>query len=85
MIPLLEDVVLETQQTMWFIHDVAPAHFTCNVKKFVNSHYPVGRMKQTGFVASSSVMSTDFYLWDHLKGIAYSKIVNTWCELWCLI
>jgi hypothetical protein len=34
---LLGDVLVETQQTIWFIHDGHPAHFTCHVKQFLNS------------------------------------------------
>jgi hypothetical protein len=35
---LLEDVPLETtQQTMWFMHDGAPAQFTGNKKQFLDS------------------------------------------------
>jgi hypothetical protein len=31
---LLADVLLAVQQTMWFMHDGAPAHFTCDIKYF---------------------------------------------------
>jgi hypothetical protein len=37
---LLEDVPLATRQAVWFMHDGASAHFTCNVKQFLDSPYP---------------------------------------------
>jgi hypothetical protein len=37
---LLEDVQLAMQQTVWFMHDGAPAHFTCDIKQFLDFHCP---------------------------------------------
>jgi hypothetical protein len=37
---LLEDVPLATEQSMRFIHDGAPAHFTRYTKQFLDSHCP---------------------------------------------
>jgi hypothetical protein len=36
---LLEKLPLGMQLTTWFIRDEAPAHFTDNIKQFLDSHY----------------------------------------------
>jgi hypothetical protein len=51
------------QQTLWHMHDGAPAHFTYDTEHSLNSHYP-------------DLMSADFYLCGLLKGIVYSKRVH---------
>jgi hypothetical protein len=36
---VLKDVPLALQHTMWFMHDGAVPHVTCNLKQFLDSHY----------------------------------------------
>jgi hypothetical protein len=36
---LVDDVPLETWQTMWVPCDRASAHYTCNVMQYFDSHY----------------------------------------------
>ena len=37
---LLQDVPLATRATSWFMHDGAPAHYSCNVRDYLNDDYP---------------------------------------------
>ena len=77
---LLEDVLIATWSTVWLICDGGPTHFMWYAKQF-------HRVKWTSFVTFTIAWFHSCYLcqWDHLKGVVYSKRVNTWDRLWCLI
>jgi hypothetical protein len=47
---LLKDVPVTTRQTMWFVHDEAPSHFTRDVEQFLDSHCPYRWTGQNGLV-----------------------------------
>jgi hypothetical protein len=71
---LLDDVQLAMRQTMWFMHYGAPAHFTPDVKQFLDSHYPDRRNGPVLWPPRSPDLTpVDLYLWGHLKDIVYSE------------
>ena len=37
---LLQDVSLAIRATLWFMHDCAPAHYSHNVRVYLNDAYP---------------------------------------------
>ena len=78
--PLMENVPLTIQQTMWLQHDGAPAHFRINVRRHLNIIFPrcwIGQGVPVAWPARSLNLSPlDFYLWGHLKGIVYSETVS---------
>jgi hypothetical protein len=86
---LLKDVPLATRQTMWFMHDGAPDHFTHDVKQFLDSRCPDRRIGRNGSVfwppRSPNLTPADLYLWSRLKGTVYMKNINTQDELWRLV
>jgi hypothetical protein len=38
LVSVVQSVPLATGQTIWFIHDGAPAHFTLEIKQCLDSH-----------------------------------------------
>lgn len=50
---LLEDVLLNIRNTMWFMHDGAPAHFAQNVQIYLNNHF---RQRWIGLLMESNEM-----------------------------
>jgi hypothetical protein len=78
---LLEEIPLEIRRAMWFMHDGAPAHFTLNVRHFLNVSYGpqwIGRGGPTVWPPRSpDLNSCDFYLWGYMKSMVYRTAVNT--------
>jgi hypothetical protein len=89
LLQLLEDVPLAVQQTVSFMHDGAPAHFTSGMKQILDSLYPYQWIGWNRSVLSSlrlpDITPYDFCLWEHPKGTVYSNRVNTCDELCHLI
>jgi hypothetical protein len=75
-----------TYQTMWALHDGAPAHSSRDVMRYLDSHYPRRWIGRNGSVVwpprSPDLTPADFYLWGHLKSIVYAKRCNPRDELW---
>lgn len=82
---LLENTPLEQRETLWFMHDGAPAHFSLNVRRHLNNTFGEQWIGRGGPVAwpprSPDLNPLDFYLWGHLKSIVYARPVNTVEEL----
>lgn len=72
---LLEDIPLQTRINMWFQHDGCPAHYSNNVRNFLNRQFPdswIGRGSLFGWPARSpDLTSLDFYLWGRIKDLVY--------------
>jgi len=47
---LLEDIPLQERTEIIFQHDGAPAHFSRQVREFLNAHYPDRWMDQGGLI-----------------------------------
>jgi hypothetical protein len=60
---------------MWYIHDGAPAHFCSAVRDVLNNTYHDPWIDRGGLTALPS-RSPDFYLWGHLKSVAYAAPVD---------
>jgi hypothetical protein len=82
---LLEEIVLEIRRAMWFTHDGTSAHFTLNVRHFLNVSYGpqwIGRGGPTAWPPRSpDLNSCDFYLWGYMKSMVYRTAVNTQDDL----
>jgi hypothetical protein len=77
---LLEYVPLPVRSQMWYMHDGAPAHFSCAVWGVRNNiHYIwwVGRGGPTAWPPRLPDLNPlDFYLWEHLKTHLYTAPVD---------
>lgn len=78
---LLEDVSLEIRRTMWFQHDGCPAHFSREVRDFLETRFPhrwIGRGSLFPWPPRSPDLTVmDFYLWGRLKDIVYQTRPTT--------
>jgi hypothetical protein len=77
---LLEHVPLPVRARMWYIHDGAPAHFSRAVRDVLSNTYYDRWIGRGGPIAlpprSPDLNHLDFYLWGHLKTIAYAAPVD---------
>lgn len=73
---LLEDVPLNVRSHLWFMHDGAPAHFSRNVRDYLNLTFQGNWIGRGGPIPwpprSPDLNPCDFYLWGHLKQLVYS-------------
>lgn len=85
---LIEDLPLALRQSMWFMHDGAPPHFTLDVRTHLNQNYPnrwIGRGQDAPVrwpPRSPDITPLDYFLWGTVKSMVYSRPVNTQQELW---
>lgn len=82
---ILEDLPLNTRNRMWFMQDGAPAHFSLNVRNYLDGAYNnkwIGRGGPVPWPARSPDLNPlDFFLWGHLKSLVYSTPVDNIEEL----
>lgn len=73
---LLLDVPDEVVDTMWFMQDGAPAHYSQIVRQTLDEQYPgrwIGRGGPVNYPPRSPDLTCmDFYLWGRLKDLVYS-------------
>ena len=86
---VLDDVPLQLQVGMWFMHDGAPPYFSCIACQYLNNHFPgkwIGRNRPVVWPPRSPDLNPiNFYLWDHVKNEVYSTPVTN-DELWeCIL
>ncbi|GFX69698.1 uncharacterized protein TNCV_1770661 [Trichonephila clavipes] len=66
---------------MWFQHDRAPAHFSADVRRALDTAHPgrcIGRGGPVNWPARSPDLSClDFFLWGHMKSLVYASNVNS--------
>lgn len=78
---LLENVSLQTRTNMWFQHDGCPAHYSQNIREFLNERFPnrwIGRGSRSPWPARSPDLSVlDFYMWGRIKNIVFSEPPST--------
>ncbi|GFX97851.1 uncharacterized protein TNCV_4905021 [Trichonephila clavipes] len=80
-----EQISASTQQTMWFQHDGAPAHFSGDVRYYLDVTFGqqwIGRGGPVRWPARSPDLSClDFYFWGHMKSLVYDTPVDNAEEL----
>ncbi|GFT21471.1 uncharacterized protein TNCV_2307291 [Trichonephila clavipes] len=80
-----EQISASTQQTMWFQHDGAPAHFSGDVRIYLDVTFGqqwIGRDGPVRWPARSPDLSClDFYFWGHMKSLVYDTPVDNAEEL----
>lgn len=78
---LLEDVALDTRASMWYQHDGCPAHFSREVRDFLDISYPnrwIGRGSLFPWPARSPDLTVlDFYLWGRIKDLVFKTRPTT--------
>lgn len=78
---LLQEVPLYTRNRMWLQQDGAPAHFSRDVREYLNGTFTntwIGRNGPTNWPARSpDLTKLDFFLWGHVKGIVYNDPPTT--------
>lgn len=76
---LLQNLPGHLRRRMWFQHDGAPAHFSREVRAFLDTAYGTRWIGRGGPVAwparSPDLTSLDFFLWGHLKSLVYETPV----------
>ncbi|GFV45393.1 uncharacterized protein TNCV_5055871 [Trichonephila clavipes] len=80
-----EQISASTQQTMWFQHDGVPAHFSGDVRNYLDVTFGqqwIGRGGPVRWPARSPDLSClDFYFWGHMKSLVYDTPVDNAEEL----
>jgi hypothetical protein len=70
---------------MWYMHDVAPAHFSIQECNHLNNAYPgrrIGRCNPVVWPAQSPDLNPlDFFVWGHLKTLVYETTVEKEADL----
>lgn len=78
---LLEEVPLNVRRDMFLQHDGCPAHFSLNVRNYLDTHFPnkwIGRGSIFPWPARSPDLTVlDFYLWGTLKQKVYATRPTT--------
>lgn len=78
-------VALQDKQTVWFMHDGAPAHYSRIVRNYLDAEFPnhwIGRAGPIPWPSRSPDLTPiDFFLWGHIKSIAYNARPRTIDEL----
>jgi hypothetical protein len=68
---VIDDVPLQLQVGMWFMHDAALTHFSHIARQYLNNHFPGKWIGRDGPVAwpsrSSDLNPVDFYLLGRVK------------------
>lgn len=78
---LIDDLPLALRQTLWFMPDGAPPHYSLEVREwlhltFRNRWIGSGREATVKWPPRSPEMNPlDFYFWGHLKNVVYSTPV----------
>lgn len=82
---LLEDVPILALQRMYLQMDGCPAHYSLNVRNFLNERYPNKWIGRGGPVAwpprSPDLTPLDYFFWGAMKQAVYSEPINTQAEL----
>lgn len=77
----LEDLSVSAYYSMWFQHDGAPAHYSRNVRAYMNSRFPeqwIGRGSTVPWPPRSPDLTPlDFFLWGYIKNVVYAVECNT--------
>lgn len=83
---LIDDLPLNVRHNMFFMQDGAPAHFSVQVRNYLNAQFPqrwIGRGSTFSWPARSPDLNPmDFSIWGILKSKVYSDPINTRDELW---
>ncbi|XP_023312720.1 uncharacterized protein LOC111692828 [Anoplophora glabripennis] len=85
--PLLEDLPLDLRRNMFFMHDGAPPHFSLQVRRWLNEHFPnrwIGRGADAPIhwpPRSPDLNPLDFVVWSLVKEKVYSSEINSIEEL----
>ena len=70
---------------MRFQHDTAPAHYSLNVRNYLDVTFGQQCIKRNGPLSwpvwSPDVSCLDFYLWDHMESLVYDTHVDNTKEL----
>ncbi|XP_076247807.1 uncharacterized protein LOC143187479 [Calliopsis andreniformis] len=78
---LMDDIPYEIRQNMFYQHDGAPAHYSQNVRAYLNQAFQDRWIGRGGPVAwpprSPDMNPLDFFFWGYLKNEVYRQPVET--------
>lgn len=78
---VLDDLPLNTVRRLWFQQDGAPAHYSQDVRNYLNYAFPdkwIGRGGPINWPARSPDLNKlDFFLWGYVKGHVYNTAPTT--------
>lgn len=82
----METWPLNIIRNVWFMQDGAPAHYSREVRNYLNLQFPhrwIGRGSEFRWPARSPDFNPmDYYFWGHMKTLVYSQAINNRQELW---
>lgn len=82
---LLVDVPIASRMDMIYQHDGCPAHYSRQVREWLDSNYPdrwIGRGGPIPWPARCPDLTPcDYYLWGHMKELVYTTPINSEEEL----
>ena len=82
---MLENVPLQVRQRLWFQHDGTPAHFTLDVREYLNNVFPNRWIGRGGPVQwpprSPDLTPVDFFILGGMKCLEYETPIDTPEEL----
>ena len=85
LLEMLENVLLQVRQWLWFQHDGAPAHFALDVREYLNNVFPnhwIGRGSPVQWPPRSPDLTPmDFFIWVEMKCLVYETLIDTPEEL----
>lgn len=83
---LMDDVPLAIRYKLWFMHDGCPAHFSRDVRRFLDLTYGnqwIGRGGPVNWPPRSPDLNPcDFCIWGYLKSSVYAVPIETHNQLW---
>lgn len=83
---LIDDVPLMIRNNLWFMHDGCPAHFSREVRRFLDNNYNdkwIGRGGPINWAPRSPDLNPcDFCIWGYLKSLVYAVPIETRNQLW---
>ncbi|GBO28251.1 hypothetical protein AVEN_44638-1 [Araneus ventricosus] len=78
---LLQNVPVAIRKRMWFQPDGAPAHFSIDVRNYLNANFGARWIGRGGPVPwpprSPDLSRLNYFLWEHLKSLVYANPVDS--------
>ncbi|GBM89233.1 hypothetical protein AVEN_45275-1 [Araneus ventricosus] len=76
-----ENVPVAIRKRMWFQPDGAPAHFSIDVRNYLNANFGARWIGRGGPVPwpprSPDLSRLNYFLWEHLKSLVYANPVDS--------
>lgn len=81
----IENVPLAQRNSIWYMHDGAPAHYAVVAQNVLNERFPERWIGRAGPIRwpprSPDLNPLDYFFWGHLKNVVHEQQINTLEEL----